>query len=67
MHCSFRRGSRRGRQHTEAGLTKIPIDCRITQAEKRLRAGCAQCMGDEMADAPAESACAAAAERPDHV
>lgn len=50
MHCSFRRGSRRGRQHTEAGLTKIPIDCRITQAEKRLRAGCAQCMGDEMAD-----------------
>lgn len=50
MHCSFRRVSRRERQDTEAGLTKIPIDFRITQAEKRLRAGCAKCMSDEMAD-----------------
>lgn len=33
-----------------ARLTKIPIDFRITQAEERLRAGCAKCMGDEMAD-----------------
>ena len=31
-------------------LTKVPIDFRITQAEERLRAGCAKCMGDEMAD-----------------
>ena len=33
-----------------AGLTKIPIDFRITQAEERLRSGCAKCMGDGMAD-----------------
>lgn len=29
-------------------LTKVPIDFRITQAEKRLRAGCAECMDGRM-------------------
>ena len=29
-------------------LTKIPIDFRITQAEKKLRAGCAECMDRRM-------------------
>lgn len=33
-----------------AGLTMIPIDSRITQAEENLRAGCANCMDDRMAD-----------------
>lgn len=33
-----------------ARLTKIPIDFRITQAEKNLRAGCKKCMDDRMAD-----------------
>ena len=32
-----------------SGLTKIPIDFRITQAEKKLRAGCG-CMGNRIAD-----------------
>lgn len=36
-------------QQTER-LTKIPIDSRITQAEKRLRAGCEKCMDNRMAD-----------------
>ncbi|WP_334300402.1 DUF2935 domain-containing protein [Sellimonas caecigallum] len=30
-------------------LTKIPIDFRITQAEERLRAGCAKCADERMA------------------
>lgn len=30
-------------------LTKIPIDFRITQAEKKLRAGCRKCMSERMA------------------
>ncbi len=29
-------------------LTKIPIDIRITQAEEKLRAGCAQCVDERM-------------------
>ena len=29
-------------------LTKIPIDIRITQAEEKLRAGCAQCADERM-------------------
>lgn len=33
-----------------AGLTMIPIDSRITQAEENLRAGCAKCMDDRTAD-----------------
>lgn len=33
-----------------ARLTKIPIDFRITQAEKSLRAGCKKSMDDRMAD-----------------
>ena len=33
-----------------AGLTKIPIDFRITQAEERVRAGCTERMSDEAAD-----------------
>lgn len=32
-----------------ARLTKIPIDFRITQAEKKLRAGCGKCMSERMA------------------
>ena len=36
-------------QQTEA-LTRIPIDSRITQAEKNLRAGCAEGMGGRMAE-----------------
>ena len=36
-------------QQTER-LTKIPIDFRITQAEKRLRAGREKCMDNRMAD-----------------
>lgn len=33
-----------------AGLTMIPIDSRITQAEENLRAGCTKCMDDRTAD-----------------